>query len=330
MKIKKVICVLMIIMLLILSIKTESIAADLEINTQVELKPKADTIEENVEIQVDIYIKNENYKIDAIDVLIDYNEDVFYELKQEDFETTMDMYIFEYEEEYKNLKIVMNEAFNEGILATIKLIPKKTITETQKVELLKMYDMYIVTEEAYEEVIPELETSIWTIGEDETSNPTPDPTPDPTPVPSDKLYLSTEQYKIGKNDIKNYEEGDKYISKIEKETTKAQFIEKLNTNGEIRIIKQDGTELNDDELVGTGMTIEVTKDEEKIELQIAVMGDLNGDGKVTATDLSTLNQTIQKLVTLENEYYIAADLDENNNITATDLSTINKMILGLI
>ena len=69
---------------------------------------------------------------------------------------------------------------------------------------------------------------------------------------------------------------------------------------------------------------------EKIELKIAVSGDLNGDGKVTATDLSTMNQTILKTTKLENEYKLAADLDENNNITATDLSTLNKMLLKIL
>lgn len=150
------------------------------------------------------------------------------------------------------------------------------------------------------------------------------------PEKPEKLYLSTEAYKIGNNDIKNYEDGDEYISRINKETIKSSFISNLDTNGTIRIIKQDGKELGENELVGTGMTLEVTKDEEKIELKIVVMGDLNGDGKVTATDLSTLNQTILKLVKLENEYKIAADLDENDNLTATDLSTINKILLKIL
>ena len=110
----------------------------------------------------------------------------------------------------------------------------------------------------------------------------------------------------------------------------AEFIDSLSTNGTIRILKEDGTELEEDGLIGTGMTIEVVKDDEKITMKIAVMGDLTGDGKVTATDLSTLNQTILKLITLENEYYIAADLDENDKITATDLSTENKILLKLI
>ena len=88
--------------------------------------------------------------------------------------------------------------------------------------------------------------------------------------------------------------------------------------------------LTEEEYVGTGMKLTAIKDKEKIELKIAVSGDLNGDGKVTATDLSTMNQTILKTTKLENEYKLAADLDENNNITATDLSTLNKMLLKIL
>ena len=146
----------------------------------------------------------------------------------------------------------------------------------------------------------------------------------------EKLYLSTDTYKIGNENISNYEDGDIYISRVEKETTKEEFIANLNTNGAIRIIKHDGIELEENELIGTGMILEVTKDEEKISLKIAVMGDLDGNGKVTATDLSTLNQTVLQTETLENEYKIAGDLDENEKITATDLSTLNQMILGIL
>lgn len=147
------------------------------------------------------------------------------------------------------------------------------------------------------------------------------------PSEESELYLSSEQYKIGNNDINNYENGDEYISEIERDTTKEQFISNLDTNGTIRIIKEDGIELNENELVGTGMTLEIVNENEVIELKIAVMGDVDGDGRVTATDLSTLNQAILKIVTLEDEYKIAGDLDASESVTATDLSTLNKMVL---
>lgn len=155
------------------------------------------------------------------------------------------------------------------------------------------------------------------------------PSEDPNNPTTSKLYLSSEKYKIGDNDIENYEKGDKYVSRVENETTKEEYINNLKTNGTIRIIKEDGTELEENELVGTGMILELTKDEEKIELKIAIMGDLNGDGKITPTDLSTLNQTILEMIKLEDEYKVAGDLDENENITVTDLSTLNKMVLKI-
>ena len=75
------------------------------------------------------------------------------------------------------------------------------------------------------------------------------------------------------------------------------------------------------------MTIKVTKYDEEITLKAVVMGDLDGNGKVTATDLSALNQNILKVVKLEGAVFKAADLDDNNRITATDLSTENSVIL---
>ena len=53
-------------------------------------------------------------------------------------------------------------------------------------------------------------------------------------------------------------------------------------------------------------------------------------GKVTAVDLSTLNQAILKTAKLKDAEFKAADLDDNKKLTATDLSTINDTILGNI
>ena len=96
------------------------------------------------------------------------------------------------------------------------------------------------------------------------------------------------------------------------------------------VIDSEGNVLGDDDLVGTNMTIKVTKNTKEIILTAVVMGDLDGNGVVTATDYSTINQAILELVTLDGAYYKAADLDDNEDLTATDLSTINNTILGEI
>lgn len=136
----------------------------------------------------------------------------------------------------------------------------------------------------------------------------------------ENLYLKSDEYKVENN----------YISRIKRELTREEFEKKLQTNGIIRILKEDGTELKENEFVGTGMTVEVTRENEKIEFKVAVMGDLSGDGKVTAQDLSTINKSVLKLLVLDDEYKIAADLDENGKITATDLSTVNKIVLNVL
>ena len=146
----------------------------------------------------------------------------------------------------------------------------------------------------------------------------------------DELYLKSEKYKIGENDIDNYEQGDIYLDKIEPNTTLKDFIANCDTNGDITVINSEGKELSDDDLVGTGMTMKVKRYDEEITLTLVVMGDLDGDGKVTAVDLSTMNQAILKTTKLENAEFKAADLDDNKKLTATDLSTINDTILGNI
>ena len=146
----------------------------------------------------------------------------------------------------------------------------------------------------------------------------------------DELYLKSEKYKIGENDIDNYEQGDIYLDKIEPNTTLKDFIANCDTNGDITVINSEGKELSDDDLVGTGMTMKVKRYDEEITLTLVVMGDLDGDGKVTAVDLSTLNQAILKTAKLKDAEFKAADLDDNKKLTATDLSTINDTILGNI
>ena len=75
------------------------------------------------------------------------------------------------------------------------------------------------------------------------------------------------------------------------------------------------------------MKIKVTRYEQQIQLTAIVMGDLDGDGKVSAVDLSTLNQALLKMIQLKNAEFKAVDLDDNQKLTATDLSTINNTIL---
>ncbi len=327
---KKVIKIILIVIIMIITmqlmnneVKAVEETEEKESDVVVRLECN-DKIEAGKTVTVSIKLTEVKKNVDTFIGTIEYDKNIFEEITEDDMEPVNKWSYPVYNEKVGIFMIEKTKGTEEDEeIMKITLRVKDNVTETKSI--VKLTDLELAGLGI--DLVSEKET-VMTVGEEK--EPEKDPEQDVPPEEKDKLYLSTEVYKIGNNDIKNYEEGDKYISRVMKQTTKETYISNLKTNGKIRIIKTDGTELGDNELVGTGMTLEVTKGEEKIELQIAVMGDVSGDGKVTATDLSTLNQTILKVVTLENEYKIAGDLDENDNITPTDLSTLNKMLLKIL
>ena len=266
-------------------------------------------------IELTISLKNMKNKISYIEAYIDYDKEIFEEVTSKDFSNSLNentLSYFSYSNKANKIVVEFDEDTEVTELCKLKL---KVLDNIEDISTTKFKVSYGNCYSYNDDKTIEFGDVTETFAENNDE---------------EKLYLSTEKYKIGENNIKDYEDGDKYISRITKETKLKDYINNLKTNGEITVTKEDGTKLTEEEYVGTGMKLTAIKDKEKIELKIAVSGDLNGDGKVTATDLSTINQTILKTTKLENEYKLAADLDENNNITATDLSTLNKMLLKIL
>ena len=318
--IKIILIVIMIISMIVLINETKA-TEETDGTIKLECEEK---IEEGKTITIKVNLCDIKKNVDTIIAMIEYDKNIFEDPVEDDLNPVNNWNYPVYND--KNGMFLIEKTggtTTDETIMNISLKVKENVTE--KTTTVKLTDIEVAG--LGTDLILN-KTSEILIGK--TEEPDEPEVPVDPEDPTEKLYLSSEIYKIGNEDINNYEEGDKYISRVEEETTKETFINNLKTNGTIRVIKEDGTELEENELVGTGMTLEVTKDEEKIELKIAVMGDLSGDGKVTATDLSTLNQTILEIVTLENEYKIAADLDENDNLTVTDLSTLNSMLLKIL
>ena len=135
---------------------------------------------------------------------------------------------------------------------------------------------------------------------------------------------------VGETDIDNYEYGDMYLNKITPYTTVAELVANCDTNGEMIVLDSNGDEVSADKYVGTGMTIKTTGYGEEFVLTAVVMGDLDGNGKLSVTDLSVMNHVIVRTQTLQGAFFEAADLDDSNRITATDLSTINQALVRTI
>ena len=134
--------------------------------------------------------------------------------------------------------------------------------------------------------------------------------------------LSSNNYKI--------DEDKNYISKVSPSTTVDEFLSNLNIGGNAKIYDSKGNEVLGNQLVGTGYTVKVEQDGEIYEYQVAVSGDLDGNGKVTVTDLSVINQATVGRITLSGVFSEAADLDGNGKTSVTDLSIVNQYITGRI
>ena len=304
---------LLIILVFIISKNTSVQAAD---NGTIKLNVKNENFTPGGTVTVEILLQDQKQGISSFTAYFHYDENIFEKINSSNIESNAseeERDSIDYGDETGKITIYYNDDIsNIGKICTINLKIKGDID----VNNITSFTTSIGKVEAFSYSNDSL-SDYGTITEKTVIKQ----------QTTDKLYLSSEKYKIGDNDIKNYEDGDKYISRVEQKTLLKDYINNLETNGTITVTKEDGTVLTSDEYVGTGMKLTVTKDEEKVELKIAVSGDLDGNGKITATDLSTMNQTILKLVTLDNEYKIAADLDENGKVSATDFSALNQMLL---
>lgn len=96
----------------------------------------------------------------------------------------------------------------------------------------------------------------------------------------------------------------------------------------IRVINISGKELKIDDLVGTGSIVKVTKDGKTTEYPISVPGDLDGNGKVSASDYVLIKNNIMgSKVDFSTAQNLAADADNNEKIGASDYVLIKNTIM---
>lgn len=131
-----------------------------------------------------------------------------------------------------------------------------------------------------------------------------------------------------------YDIDDEYVRKITPNTTVANFLENVDLVSQYELRKHDGGPVvvdltlynkNDEAitgvaLVGTGMILSV----DGKDYILVVMGDFDGDGRITPTDLSILRRHMAGLETLTSVYRKAGELTTNGQITLTDLLRVRR------
>lgn len=109
-----------------------------------------------------------------------------------------------------------------------------------------------------------------------------------------------------------------------KPNTKVEDFKKNIIGTDIKVSDQSGNALEDGKFVGTGMTMTAGGET----YTLIVMGDVNGDGTISTTDVAKMKMHLIELRKLEGAYLYAANVDGDEEVTITDLSKIRKAFFG--
>ena len=128
-------------------------------------------------------------------------------------------------------------------------------------------------------------------------------------------------------------EGESYIRGIQPGISGKMFFENIvaKEGYSLRLAGADGEEFADmTAFIGTGTVLEVLNSSGDVasSFTVLLMGDANGDGRTTSTDLTLLRwHTIEKQM-LESHYWLASDVNGDERVTSTDLTLICWDVLG--
>ncbi len=160
---------------------------------------------------------------------------------------------------------------------------------------------------------------------DPTPNPNPEPAPEPTPTPVTNKgadhYIKSMSATVKKNS---------YLSGFSVGTTVRTIKNKLSSAQNVSILNSSGAGLSDGERLKTGDKIIITDTDgsTKYSYDIIIYGDVNGDGKITASDYIYIKNYILGKISLSNISKEAADSNKSNSVTAADYIIIKNTILG--
>ena len=122
-----------------------------------------------------------------------------------------------------------------------------------------------------------------------------------------------------------------YLTGVTEKTSYSSFIKKLTVkNGSVKVYDKNGKKVTSGN-IATGMKLNLYDSEgvKKKSYRIRVMGDINGDGKITSVDPLSLQKHIVGSKTLSGVYLSAADINGDGRENSLDVLYIQKHIVGI-
>ena len=121
------------------------------------------------------------------------------------------------------------------------------------------------------------------------------------------------------------------ITEIKPSTPVQTFLANVHVEGgSAKLLNRDGAEVTSGEAATVNwLALYDGSGNETKRYQLLIYGDVNGDGKISSTDLLAVQTHILKLQELGGVYLTACDANHDGRFTATDLLVIQKHILKL-
>ena len=110
-------------------------------------------------------------------------------------------------------------------------------------------------------------------------------------------------------------------------TTVGELKKKISTSGTITVIDINNNVFDDEKLVTSGSKLEIKLSKKTYEYILSVRGDVNGDGKVTAADVSKMYRFVKKKISISEEcYLLAGDVNDDGKISTADVSKVYRFV----
>lgn len=160
---------------------------------------------------------------------------------------------------------------------------------------------------------------------------TPPETEHPVTPPETELPVDPNAIKIAEGVFisTSYAVGE-YISGIPMGTTGPQAAANITTtNCSLKILKADGTEQTGAIGSGNQVIIYAADGKQLAVYEVVMLGDINGDGKISNVDLVRLTKQILQIEALQGAALAAADVSGDGKVSNKDLVAVQKHILNI-
>lgn len=120
-----------------------------------------------------------------------------------------------------------------------------------------------------------------------------------------------------------------YIKKYNVGTTYEEIRKEIDTSGSVKFIDNTGKELENSDIIRTGSKVVIELSTGTKEYTIVVYGDINGDGKITMSDLvKSANYLIDETIISEDCYKEAIDVTKDGNVRMSDIIKLSNILIG--